>query len=103
LGNLDDAWEHLREGLALAERHAAAPWVVIAVLFFALFAHARGDDDRAFMLFGAARQQAAFSTDHQRLMDQALTDWGISEAEAVKRMAAGKDLDWKQVVQELLS
>jgi class 3 adenylate cyclase/tetratricopeptide (TPR) repeat protein len=103
LGKLDAADEHLREGLALADHHGAAPWTVIAVLFFALLAHVRGDDERAFTLFGLARQQAAFSSDHQRLMDQALAEWGVSETEAAQRMAASKDLDWKQVVLELLS
>jgi tetratricopeptide (TPR) repeat protein len=102
LGELEAAAEHLREGLALADHHGAAPWTVIAVLFFAWLAYVRGEADRAFALFGLVRQQAAFSSDHQRLMDQALAEWGISEAEAAARMSAGQGLDWKQVVLELL-
>jgi tetratricopeptide (TPR) repeat protein len=103
LGQLDAALGYLREGLSLAEAHGAAPWTLIAVLFFALLAQARGETGRAFALFGLVRRQPAFSPDHQRLMDQALAEWGVGEVEASQRMSAGADLDWKQVVLQLMA
>ena len=102
LRKLVEAEAHLREGLALANRNNAAPWTTTAVLFFAQLAFVRGNADRAFMLFALVRLQPAFSSDHQRLVRQALSEWGVSEADAAARMEAAEKLDWMQLIAELL-
>jgi tetratricopeptide (TPR) repeat protein len=103
LRKLDEAHEHLCEGLALAHHHGAAPWTAIAVLFFAFLAHARGEPGRAFSLLRLVRRQPAFSPDHQRLLDQALAEWGLSQKAAAVRMAAAEELDWNTVIKQLLN
>jgi tetratricopeptide (TPR) repeat protein len=103
LGQFNAAGEHLREGLALADHLGAAPWTVTAVLFFARLFHARGETERSLALLGLVRAQPAYSSDHQRLMEQMFSEWGILPEAAASQMAAGESLNWKRVVMELLS
>lgn len=102
LGQLDEAANHLREGLALAEHLRAAPWAVIAVLFYARLFYARGEIEHAYSLLGLARVQSAFSSDHIRLMEQMLADWQVPPEIAESQIAAAPALDWKTAVLELL-
>jgi tetratricopeptide (TPR) repeat protein len=103
LGQFDAADEHLREGLALADHLGAAPWAVTAVLFFAELFYARSEMERAFALLGLCRTQPAYSSDHQRLLEQMFSEWQVSPEAAGSQMAAGDSLSWKMVVMELLS
>ncbi len=102
LNNLDVAKVHLREGLALADKIGAGPWTATAVLFFARLAHARGDTEQAFTLIGAVRQHPAFSSDHQRLLEQMLADWQLQLEPFAAQLARGAAADWKQLIAKLL-
>jgi class 3 adenylate cyclase/tetratricopeptide (TPR) repeat protein len=102
LGDLDQARFHLREGLSLAYRLNVGPWALTAVLFFARLEAARGNFDFALELFGLADHHPAFSLDHQRLMEQMLTEWGLSEGDVIRGMARGALLAWDETVRSLM-
>jgi len=102
LGQLDEAKTHLREGLALADHLGAAPWTVTAVLFFAGLFHAFGEIERACSLLRAARSQPAFSSDHQRLMEQMFVEWQVTPETALAKIDAAPELDWKTTILGLM-
>lgn len=102
LGDLEQAQFHLREGLALAYRLNVGPWSLTAVLFFARLEAARGNIALALELFGLADRHPAFSIDHQRLMEQMLTEWGLSHEDVINGMARGASLDWDETVRNLM-
>lgn len=102
LGDLEQAQFHLREGLALAHRLNVGPWALTAVLFFARLEAARGNLDGALELFGLADHHPAFSMDHQRLMEQMLTEWHLSEEHIIRGMARGASLHWDETIRNLM-
>ncbi len=102
LGQLTAARANLREGLALALRLGALPWVVAGVKNFAELAHAEGQTARALALYGLARRQPAWSSDEQRGMDATLTEWALDPSVVEAGMKAGAALDWDTTIQELL-
>ncbi len=102
LGQLNQAAEHLREGLALADHLGAAPWSAAAVLFYARLLYERGERERAWPLLALARSQPAFSSDLMRLMEQMFQEWRIPLETAEAQLAAAPVLDWKTTVMELL-
>ncbi len=102
LGQLTDARAGLREGLALTLRLGALPWVVSAVMYFAILAYAEGQVERALALWGLARRQPAWSSDHQRELDLTLARWALDVAAAEAGLAQGAVLNWETTIQELL-
>jgi len=102
LGQLTDARAGLREGLALTLRLGALPWVVSAVMYFAILAHAEGQVEQALALWGLARRQPAWSSDHQRELDLTLAHWALDAAAVEAGLAKGAALDWDTTIQELL-
>jgi hypothetical protein len=93
----------LREGLALALRLGALPWAVGAVMYFASLAFARGNVERALALYGLAQSHPAWSSDHQRGMDEDLQAWNLDPPIVQAGLAKGKTLNWEATVQELLA
>ena len=102
LGDLEQAQFHLREGLALAHRLNVGPWALTAVLFFARLEAAYGNFEQALELLGLADHHPAFSMDHQRLMEQMLTGWGLDEEDIIRGMAKGSSLHWDETVRNLM-
>ena len=102
LGQLAATREKLREGLALALRLGALPWVVWAVMVFGFLAHAEGQTERALALLGLARKQPAWSSDSQRDVDASLAEWALDPSVVEAGMQAGEFLDWEETVKELL-
>ena len=102
LGQLAAARAGLREGLALAQRLGALPWVVGAVMDFADLAHAEGQTERALALLGLARNQPAWSSDHQRELDATLAEWALDPSVVEAGLKKGEALDWDETVKELL-
>lgn len=101
LGNLS-ARVGLREGLALALRLGALPWVVQAVTQFAGLAHAEGQTERALALCGLARNHPAWNSDRQHGLDSTLAEWALDPFVAEAGMAKGAELDWDKTIEELL-
>jgi tetratricopeptide (TPR) repeat protein len=102
LGKLSVAGTELREGLALALRLGALPWVLWAVAYFANLAYAEGQRTRALELIGLARLQAAWGSDHQHDLDVELSHWGLDSSMVEAGMAKGAALDWEKTINELL-
>lgn len=103
LGNLVEARAGLREGLALALRLGALPWAVGAVMYFASLAFVGGRTERALALYGLAQNHPAWSSDHQRGMDEDLAAWELDAAIVQAGLRQGKELNWEVTVQELLA
>lgn len=103
LGNLESARQSLREGMEIAHRIGARPWVVVGLMNYADLAAADGDYARGLALYGLAQRHPAFSSDNQRLMDIALTGWGLPPHEVAAGLAEGGKLDFEQVLGELLA
>lgn len=102
LGHIEEARAGLREGLALALRLGAQPWVVGAVMYCATLAHAEGNDERALELYGMAQHHPAWSSDHQRGLDEDLAEWKLDPAIVQAGLARGAKFDWDTTIQELL-
>jgi tetratricopeptide (TPR) repeat protein len=102
LGQLAAARTGLREGLALAVRLGALPWVVAAVTFFANLAHAEGQTKWALALLGLACQHPAWNSGNQRGMEVDLAEWALDPAVVDAGLKAGEALDWDATVRELL-
>jgi predicted ATPase len=102
LGDLPDARLKLQEGLALALRLGALPWVPGAVVSFGQLAYAEGQTERAFALLGLARRHPAWNSDHQRALDVILTESILDRSVAEAGMAKGAELDWDKTIEELL-
>jgi tetratricopeptide (TPR) repeat protein len=103
LGNLSAARAGLHEALALALRLGSMPEVAGAVGTFAKLAHAEGQTLRALALMGLARNQPAWSTEHQRDLDRVLAEWGLDPSVVEVGLARGAELDWDATIQELLA
>jgi class 3 adenylate cyclase/predicted ATPase len=102
LGNLSAARTGLREGLALALRLGVLPWMVLVMVNFAELAHAEGQTERALVLYGLARRHPAWSGEHQRQLDLALSGWALDPFVVEAGLAKGAELDWDKIIQELL-
>lgn len=102
LGGLDTARAGLREGLALAQRLSAFPWVVAAVMNFANLAHAEGQTERALALLGLACNQPAWDIEDQHQLEAWLTEWALDSSVAEAGLEKGEELDWEETIQELL-
>jgi predicted ATPase len=102
LGELSAARVELHEGLALALRLGAPPFVVVAAMHFANLAYAEGQTERALALWGSARRQPAWRSDHQHELDTTLALWTLDPSLVEAGMAKGAELDWEQTIAELL-
>jgi tetratricopeptide (TPR) repeat protein len=102
LSELPAARAKLCEGLALALRLGALPWVLVAVTNFANLAHAEGRTERALALMGLVRHHPAMKSDDQRTLDMMLAQWALDPAVVEAGMARGAELDWDATIQELL-
>ena len=69
LGELSMVRPDLREGLALAFRLGARPWVVAAVKCFGFLSLTEGQTEHGVALSGLARNQPAWSSDDQGGLD----------------------------------
>ncbi len=103
LGQLAAARADLREGLALAQRLGALPLAGEAVMYFGSLAHAEGQTERSLALFGLARNQPAWNSENQGILDTTLAEWALDPSVVEAGMAKGKELDWDETVKELLS
>jgi predicted ATPase len=101
LGNLS-ARTNLREGLALALRLGAFPWVLQAVTQYAGLAYTEGQTERALALCGLARNHPSWNSDRQHGLDSTLAEWALDPAVVEAGMAKGAELDWDQTIEELL-
>ncbi len=102
LGQLAAARVGLREGLALALRLGALPWVVGAVRGFANLAYAEGQTERALALLDLAGKHPAWSSDNQHQLDGTLVEWALDPSVVEAGLQAGEALDWDATVRELL-
>jgi tetratricopeptide (TPR) repeat protein len=103
LGNLTQARQMLREGLGLALQLGMLPRILGAIIFFAELAHAEGDDNRCWTLWGLAKNHPAWTNELQRAMNSAIERWQVRDAEIEKILMLGAKLDWDQTIKELLS
>jgi len=102
LGELAAARTNLREGLALAQRLGTLPLAGEAVMYFGNLAHAEGQTEQALALFGLARNQPAWNSENQRVLDEILAEWALDPSVVEAGMAKGKELDWDETLKELL-
>ena len=102
LGEWAQAREGLREGLELALRSGAQPWVVGAVMYFADLYYAEGRVEDALALYGLAQRQPAWSSDHQRGMDENLARWNLDPALVQDGLKRGAQADWDATLLQLV-
>jgi len=103
LGQFAEARNKLQEGLALALRLGAVPWVVGAVTHFAKLARAEGKTPHALALLGLARTQPAWSSGNQRALEMLLSQWALDPAVVEAGLKKGEALEWEATVEGLLS
>jgi tetratricopeptide (TPR) repeat protein len=103
LGEFDAARTGLQEGLVLALRLGALPGVVFAVKNFGYLAQAEGQTGRALELYGLARCHPAWSSDHQREMNEELAELALDSFMVEAGLKRGEALDWDTTIQDLLA
>lgn len=102
LGRFDAVRAGLQEGLTLAIRLGALPHVVTAVKNFGYLALAERQTGRALALYGLARRHPAWSSDHQREMNDELAEWALDSSLVEAGLKQGEELDWDTTIRDLL-
>ncbi len=103
LGEFAAARAGLHEGLVLVLRFSALLLVVAAVKNFGYLALAEGQTERALALYGLACRQPAWSSDHQREMNEEFAEWALDPSLVEVGLKKGEALDWDTTIQELLA
>lgn len=102
LGEFGAARAGLREGLALSLRLGALPCVVNAVKGFGYLAQVEGQIERALALYGLARRHPAWSSDHQRQLNEELARIALDPSVVEAGLKQGAVLDWDTTIRDLL-
>jgi tetratricopeptide (TPR) repeat protein len=91
LGEFAAARKNLREGLALAQRLGTLPLVGEAVMYFGNLAHAEGQTEQALALFGLARNQPAWNSENQGILDTTLAESALDPSVVEAGMKKGAE------------
>jgi len=102
LGQLAEARAGLREGLALAQRVGAHPWVLAAVKGFGNLAYAERQTERALALLGLVRNHPVWNGDMQRDLEMMLVELALDPSVVEAGLKQGEALDWDATVKELM-
>jgi predicted ATPase len=97
----DEARRCTKDGLALALRLGATPWVLWGLLVHARFAAVQGDVPRALALLGLADRHPTANNDLRRNMQNLIHQCGIDPALVEPGMAKGAELNFETTLKEL--